>query len=708
MKATIFRLESKFTDVIIRCDKEAEIIYWGPHLQYFNVDDISSLSRPVANSRVDVDVPITLAAENGRGLFSVPGLEGHRDGLDAFPIFIFKKAQQQEDTLVITTEDDIAGLRFVTELKLSRMNGVLQIRNILTNLKEGQWNVNRLAVTLPLPTRANQIMAFNGRWAKEFQPHRILLEHGGFLQENRRGRTSHEYFPGMMIGPKGFSEEQGEVWGIHLGWSGNHRMRADIKSDGRRQLQAEALYFAGEMVLAKNQSLATPWVYAAYSLNGLNGMSQQFHQFLRDDIIRFPKTSTRPVHLNTWEGIYFDHNPEYINKMATEAAKLGVERFIIDDGWFKHRHDDHAGLGDWYLDEDKYPNGLKPVIDHVKSFDMEFGIWVEPEMINPDSDLFRAHPEWVLGQEGYQQPTGRFQYVLDLSNPDVYCYLFERMSWLLGNHDIDYVKWDMNRELVQATHLGKASADNQTREVYRLFDELNEKFPHVEFESCSSGGGRIDFEILKRSHRFWASDNNDALERQTIQKGMSYFFPPEIMGAHIGNRVCHATGRQHTIEFRGLTALLGHMGIELDPIVSDEKERAGYAKYIKLHQSVRDLIHSGTFWRIDMADNTTQVQGVVGQDKAEAVFVVSQLAMPEYALSGQLHVPGLQADAQYRVVLMDDPNIQIVGKGGHTMRVLPHWMTNESVYRGEWLSTAGLELPVLDPETAILIKFEKL
>jgi alpha-galactosidase len=210
-------------------------------------------------------------------------------------------------------------------------------------------------------------------------------------------------------------------------------------------------------------------------------------------------------------------------RMADEAATLGVERFIIDDGWFKGRNDDHAALGDWYLDEKKYPNGLTPVIDHVKRLGMEFGIWVEPEMINPDSDLYRAHPDWVLALPGYAQATGRHQLVLNLNIPQAFDYLVERMSWLLGEHAIDYVKWDMNRELVQPGHNGKAAADAQTRQFYRLLDVLGERFPHIEFESCSSGGGRIDYEVLSRSHRFWASDNNDALERSTIQRGMSYF-----------------------------------------------------------------------------------------------------------------------------------------------------------------------------------------
>jgi Alpha-galactosidase len=394
-------------------------------------------------------------------------------------------------------------------------------------------------------------------------------------------------------------------------------------------------------------------------------------------------------------------------QMAEEAAALGVERFIIDDGWFKGRNDDHAALGDWYLDEKKYPQGLTPVIDRVKALGMQFGIWVEPEMINPDSDLFRAHPEWVLALPGYKLLTGRHQLVLNLNIPQAFDYLLERMSWLLGEHQIDYVKWDMNRELVQPGHQGLAAADAQTRQFYLLLDTLRARFPRVEFESCSSGGGRIDYEVLTRCHRFWASDNNDALERNTIQRGMSYFFPPEVMGAHIGNRHCHATFRQHSIEFRGLTALFGHMGLELDPVSADAREREGYRHYAALYKQWRGLIHSGTQWRVGSPDATTQVQGIVSEDQAQALWLVSQLAMPDYSLLAPLRIPGLEAGARYSVTLLDHPNIQLTGEGGHTMRKLPGWMMTPQTFSGEWLMKAGITLPVLDPESAILIGLER-
>ncbi|WP_072571372.1 alpha-galactosidase [Enterobacter sp. SA187] len=706
MEKSILRLQSATVDVVIKTRPFAEILYWGTHLADFSPQDAASLERPVANGKLDVDAPITLMAEPGHGLFGSPGIEGHRNGLDGSPVFTTTQVEQHNQTLIITSEDAQAGLQLRSEIALSA-SGVLKIRHGLTNNRAGNWQVDRLAVTLPVAGHAQEVMAFHGRWIREFQPHRVTLTHDSFVLESRRGRSSHEHFPALIAGSQAFSEMQGEVWGAHLGWSGNHRMRCEVKTDGRRYLQAEALYLPGEMALAEGDTLWTPWLYASYSAAGLNGMSQQYHHFLRGELIRFPQEKPRPVHLNTWEGIYFNHSPAYIMQMADEAAALGVERFIIDDGWFKGRNDDRAALGDWYLDEQKYPDGLKPVIDHVKNLGMEFGIWIEPEMINPNADLYRAHPEWVLAMPGYPQATGRHQLVLNLNIAEAFDYLLERMSWLLGEHDIDYVKWDMNRELVQPAHQGKAAADAQTRQYYRLFDALRSRFPHVEFESCASGGGRIDYEVLTRCHRFWPSDNNDALERNTIQRGMSYFFPPEVMGAHIGNRHCHATFRQHSIAFRGLTALFGHMGLELDPVSAGEEERAGYRHYAALYKQWRGLIHSGNQWRVDMPDATTQVVGVVSQDQQQGLFLVSQLAMPDYSLMMPLRVPGLDSGARYRIRLLDDPNIQLTGAGGHTMRKLPAWMTTEQTVSGEWLKVAGLALPVLDPESAILIGFER-
>ncbi|KAA8998906.1 alpha-galactosidase [Affinibrenneria salicis] len=706
MQQNIIRLESAHSDVILRCFPWVEILYWGPHLNHFDAQMSVALERPVPNSRLDNDVPLTLCPENGRGLFSVPGIEGHRDGLDWAPVFTPVDYRLHDNRLTITQQDDTAGLRLTSELYLCPHSGVLSHRNTLTNLKAGVYQLARLALTLPLPERARQVMAFHGRWIDEFQRHSLTLDHGGFLQENRRGRTSHEYFPGVVIGSDGFSEQQGEVWGLHLAWSGNHRLRVDCKSDGRRQIQAEALYFAGEIALEDQQSISTPWIYATYAARGLNAMSEHFHRYVRAELIAGLQDKPRPVHLNTWEGIYFDHQPDNIITMAQRAASLGIERFIIDDGWFKGRVNDHFALGDWYVDAEKYPQGLTPVIAAVKATGMEFGIWVEPEMVNEDSDLFRRHPDWLLKLDGYPLLTGRNQLVLDLCRPEVYEYLLERLSWLLGQHDIDYVKWDFNRELVQPGHHGRPAMVAQTEQLYRLFDALNQRFPQVEFESCASGGGRIDYEILKRCKRFWPSDSNDALDRQQIQRGMSYFFPPEVMGTHIGGNPCHSTSRILDVNFRGLTALFGHMGVELDPLSAPEEEQQAFARYIALHKHLRPLLHSGVAFRLDTPDDIL-IHGVRAQDGSRAVAMVSQLTLPHYALSGTLRVPGLKSGALYRVSVLDKP--QSLNKArNHTMKVYPRWLREEVVLSGEWLEQVGLPLPVLDPASAILLSFDEI
>lgn len=691
-------------DIILRTQPYAELCYFGKRLQKITTDAIDMLIPAVPNARIDIDVPFTLCPEEGVGNFSTPGLEGHRNGKDWSPVFVTQKVTKKKNDITIISEDNIAQLRLTSKLILDE-TGVLQCQNSLTNLADEPYQVNRLSVTLPIPERALELMAFSGRWIKEFFPHRTKIQHCGYLQENRRGRTSHEYFPGMVVGTEGFKEQTGEVWGVHLGWSGNQRFQVAVKSNGKRFIQAEALYLAGEVSLAKGETLSTPWLYATYSDEGLNKMSQHFHQFLRKNIIHFASDKPRPVHLNTWEGIFFDHNPDYIMKMATKAAQMGVERFIIDDGWFGKRDDDYQALGDWYLDKRKYPNGLEPVIEHVKKQGMEFGIWVEPEMISKNSDLYRAHPDWLLELPGYNQPEGRHQYLLDLQNPAVFNYLLERLTWLLGSYDIDYIKWDMNREIVQAGHEGQPAVVGQTNAVYRLMDILQQKYPNVEIESCSSGGGRIDFEVLKRTQRFWASDSNDALDRQIIQRGMSYFFPPEVMGAHIGGKTCHTTYRELDMNLRGLTALFGHMGVELDPVKESTEEQKGFTHYIRLHKQLRSLLHSGNSVRLDVDDSAAmQSYGVVSQDKKEAVFVIAQLALPTYALSGNLRLTGLLADKEYSIEILDLPNHIDPQVNGHAMKSFPKWMTTDTTLSGDWLMNIGLPLPVLDPATAMLIK----
>ncbi len=619
----IVHLTGRTTSLVIKTGQMPEIIHWGSKLSYVSEDLASATQRPISQARLDADIPLTLCPETGRGLFSAPGIEGHRQGKHWAPVFTLSEQNVTANTVSFSAVDSIAQLRLDMELAIDTESDILQSRMTVVNTGGSDYILNKLTNTLPLPTYATELMHFYGSWIREFHTERKDLIHGSFIQENRRGRTSHENFPGAMVGRKGFSEQTGEVWGFHLGWSGNHQLRVDAKSDGRRFIQAGELLLPGEVILEPGASYTTPWLYGTHSSEGLNGICARFHQFVRTQIIKFPESKPRPVHLNTWEGIYFDHDPAYIMKMAEGAAEMGVERFIIDDGWFIGRNHERAALGDWYLDEVKYPDGLEPVIARVNELGMEFGLWVEPEMINKDSVLYQQHPDWLLQLDGYDQPTGRWQYVLDLQNSDCFNYLYERLDGLLSRYNISYLKWDMNRELVQPGHEGRPAVHGQTQAFYRLIDSLRVKHPMVEIESCSSGGGRIDYEVLRRTHRFWASDCNDALERQTIQRGMGYFFPPEVMGAHIGPEESHSTKRRHHINMRGLTALFGHMGVELDPVRESGEQVQGMANYIALHKRFRHLIHSGTGFRLDCTDANRHVYGVASNDAISSHLPVS-------------------------------------------------------------------------------------
>ncbi|HQN52708.1 MAG TPA: alpha-galactosidase, partial [Phenylobacterium sp.] len=351
--------------------------------------------------------------------------------------------------------------------------------------------------------------------------------------------------PYMLVGEAGFSQATGEVTGAHLAWSGDARMLAERLRDGRIQLQGGELFLPGEVSLAPGETYDTPILYAARSGAGLNGLSDRFHPFVREVILGGRlKAKPRPVHFNTWEAVYFRHDLTELKALADLAAEVGAERFILDDGWFKGRNDDTTSLGDWIPDAAKYPNGLTPLIDRVRGLGLEFGLWVEPEMANLDSDLVRAHPDWLLHVDDRAQPVGRGQYVLDLTRPEVADHLFARLDALLAQHEIGYLKWDMNRDLTHAASRGRPASRRQTLAVYALIDRLRAAHPDVEIESCASGGGRADFEILKRTDRIWTSDCNDPVERQTIQQGFSIFFPPEVMGAHVGPAASHTTARR--------------------------------------------------------------------------------------------------------------------------------------------------------------------
>jgi alpha-galactosidase len=653
------------------------ILHWGLPVGSEVFDVRATIGHPVSHGALDVLAPLSVVPEHGSGFQGRPGLEGARaDGRGWAPRFTPAKCEHTTTTLTCDSVDTSEGLTLRTEMELLP-SGVLRVRTILTNTSSEPYRVDALRVVLPVPSRAQEALTFGGRWTKEFQPIRQSLFTGSISVENRSGRSSHNRTPIAMLGTPGFTESTGEVWGAHLEWSGNSNMVLDSSTDRRKSIQVEELLFANEISLGEGESYATPWVAAAYSTEGLNGISRCFHRELRSRPNH--PSSDRPVTLNIWEAVYFEHNLDTLKTLANVASHIGVERFVIDDGWFHGRRNDLAGLGDWWVDADVWPNGLSPIADHVRALGMQFGLWFEPEMVNPNSDLYRAHPDWVLTDQRYEPVLGRNQLVLDLSNVDVRTYLFEKIDAILTAYPIAYVKWD---------NLG----------TYDLLDRLRAAHPGVEFESCASGGGRIDFGILQRAERVWTSDCNDPLERQRIQRGFSYVFPPEYMGSHIGPPRSHTTHRTHSLAFRAATAFFGHLGIEWNILEATDDERKALANVIELYKRFRPLLHGGDVTRFDHANDAVLAHGVIASDRSEALISFVQMDSAESLIVEPLLIPGLDLARRYRVEALP-----IVELPNGPSKQSPGWIASGAEVTGRQLAVLGLQPPILHPESALVI-----
>ncbi|HSK98212.1 MAG TPA: alpha-galactosidase [Euzebyales bacterium] len=683
------------------------VLHWGAPLGAMADADVEALADhlvpPPSHSGLDTRVLLTLLPEPSAGHPGRPGVRGHRAGAAWSPSFTLTAVEWTGERAIACTADDaLTGLRLVTELELTG-SGLLRLRHRLRNTAAQPYAIEALEAALPLPAQATEVLDFTGRWCRERHPQRHPLAMGSWVRESRRGRTGHDATLGLLVGTAGFSFGHGEIWGVHVAWSGNHVTWAESLPERHAVLGGGELLGSGEVTLEQDAVYTTPWIYAAYSGQGLDGIGAAFHGWLRSRPHHPGPQRPRPVILNTWEAVYFDHDLDRLRRLADVAAQIGVERFVLDDGWFSGRRDDTAGLGDWFVDEAVWPSGLDPIIAHVRGLGMQFGLWVEPEMINPDSDLYRAHPDWVLGpRERALPPPRRNQHVLDLATPQAYAYVLERLDALLTANDIAYLKWDHNRDLVDADHDGRAGVHAQTRAVYRLLGELRARHPGVEIESCSSGGGRVDLEILEHTERVWASDCNDALERQAIQRWTGLFLPPELIGAHVGPPRAHTTGRTHDLAFRVATALFGHFGLEWDITTASDEDLGALARAIAFYKQARGLLHTGMVVHADHPDPSAWVHGVVTPDRSRALYCLAQLATSPWSAPPPARLPGLADDRAYRV------RVEAPAGGAHTVeRVSPAWMVGDGiVLSGRLLSTVGLPAPSISPEQAVLIGVE--
>ncbi|HEY8717788.1 alpha-galactosidase [Pengzhenrongella sp.] len=689
------------------------VLHWGADLGELSDAALNSLrtaSVPqIVTNAVDHVVPLSLLPEQSAGWLGTPGVSGHRAGHDFSPAFFVEDLTLDSPKnniahrLTVKATDHDAGLRVDLEVELTA-SGLVRTRATVTNTsRAADYTLDAVLLALPIPTRALEVLDFTGRHLRERSPQRHALTLGTHLRENRRGRTGADATLLLIAGEPGFSFESGEVWGMHVAWSGNHRTLAERTAAGYGFLGGGELLLPGEGTLAPGEAHASPWIYASWG-RGLDEMSARFHEFMRGR--RQHPSTARPVVLNTWEAVYFNQDLATLSALADSAAQVGVERFVVDDGWFRGRRDDHAGLGDWYVDENVWPDGLGPLVEHVRAAGMQFGLWVEPEMINVNSDLARKHPDWILSTGNRLPPEARHQQVLDLANPAAFEYILERLDTLVREYAIDYLKWDHNRDLVEAgsTSHGRAGVRDQTLAVYRLIDALKYRHPRLEIESCSSGGARADLGILERTDRIWASDCIDALERQQIQRWTGLLLPPELVGAHIGSPESHSTGRRHTLGFRAGTALFGHLGVEWDLRTADDAERAELARWIELYKEKRNLLHTGRSVHGDHPDAALLVHGVVAADGSEAVFALVTIATSVWSPPGRVRLPGLDPDADYRLAPLE-PATAAPSLGGHAP---PPWWADGIVLPGRVLSDVGVQAPDLLPERLVLLAATRL
>jgi alpha-galactosidase len=717
------------------------IVHWGDDIGEQTGDSFAQQTEagilPPAPNLVDDPVSLGVLPEHWTGWVGRPGISGSRQGKDWSPKFVSTAvrvdgteldASEGLPTVVnagrasveVEAEDTVAGLRLTLTLELT-VGGLLRGQAVLTNTGSGPYALNDLVLSYPVPQQAREILDFAGRWGKERTPQRRPLGVGIHLREGRKGRTGADAATLLHLGVPGFGFAEGEIWSVHTGWSGNHTHYAERMSTGEQVIGGGELLLPGEIQLAVGESYRSPWIYGSHG-HGLDQVARRFHRFLRAR--RHYPSVDRPITLNVWEAVYFDHDPDRLMDLAERAASLGVERYVLDDGWFGARRSARAGLGDWTVSRDIWPHGLHPLVDKVTELGMEFGLWFEPEMVNPDSDVARAHPEWIMATGDRVPVESRFQQVINLGIPDCYAYIRDAIFAILAEYRIGYIKWDHNRDLIDAgtAPAGRPGVHAQTMAFYRLLDEIKAAHPGLEIESCSSGGARVDLGVLERADRVWVSDCIDPLERQQMNRWTAQLIPPELMGSHIASGRSHTTGRVHDLSFRAASAVFGHLGIEWDLANATAEELGELGEWISFYKAERGLLLNGDLVRLDFPDETLVGHGVVAKDRSRAIYSYALVARSEVVSLGRLRLPGLDPERNYAVKPV------LVGRSPRGLRPPTWWHLSTSstdlgegfgqqfprygsdataegvVLSGSALASLGLMSPGLNADQATLLR----
>jgi len=567
--------------------------------------------------------------------------------------------EKDVDTLILHCIDEPTGLKI--DLIYSAFNDVDVItRSVtITNSSDEKIYLTRVySACLDMDNADFEVISLHGSWARERHIERTRLTHQKISIESTRGETSHQDHPFVALVTPNTTDTTGEVYAMHFVYSGNFKTTVMNNQFDQIRMTMGINDIDFKWKLDTNESFASPEVVMVYSSEGIGRMTRTFHDFYRNHLIRSPFLhKKRPILINNWEATYFDFDTEKLVDIAKKASKLGIEMLVMDDGWFGNRFDDNRALGDWIVNEDKLKGGLKDLVDRVNELGMKFGIWFEPEMISPDSDLMRAHPDWAINIPGRTPTRSRNQYVLDITRKEVRDYTYESIAKILRSANIEYVKWDMNRQLTDL--YSSALPSDRMGEifhryvlaVYELQDRMLREFPNLLLENCSGGGGRFDPGMLYFSPQIWCSDDTDAIERLSIQEGTSLIYPLCSMGAHVSDCPNHIVGRITPFETRGHVALAGTFGYELDVTRIPEEDVNMIPKQVKMYHNYNDLVREGDYYRVASysENHLFDCYGVVSKDKSEALFTYVQvLGRPNFH-SRRVFLKGLDPKRKYTI-----------------------------------------------------------
>lgn len=718
-KNKIFHLIAKDTSYIIKIFKGKYLthLYWGRKLNHSGFSDVLITSPFGANpdpndktytlDRLPLEYPAYGNSDFRHPAYQVEQEDGSRitdlkfrsfkiyDGkpkLEGLPA-LYIEDDREAQTLEIELYDELINLSVILLYTVYRdYNAITRSVKFVNEGNQKLKLLRALSMSVDFDHDKFDLLHLWGSWAREKYIERSPIIHGIQVIESSRGESSHQHNPFIALLSKDAGEKHGNVYGFSLVYSGNFAVFVEVDQFNTTRVSMGINPFEFTWILEKGETFQTPEVVMVYSGNGLGEMSRTYHRLYRKRLCRgVYRDKRRPILINNWEATYFNFNEEKLLQLAEEAKGLGIELFVLDDGWFGRRDDDTTSLGDWYVDRRKLPKGLDDFGKKLNEMGLKFGLWFEPEMVSPESELYKKHPDWCIQVKGRTISPCRHQYVLDISREEVRKEILRMMKNIIKNAPIEYIKWDMNRPLTEVGSLTlpperqKEVFHRYVLGVYKMMEELTQEFPHILFEGCSGGGGRFDPGILYYMPQIWSSDDTDAIERLKIQYGTSIVYPPITMGAHVSAVPNHQVGRITPLRTRGYVAMSGAFGYELDLTKLSEEEKRIIKEQVELYKRIWYIVQEGDMYRLisPFEENSASWMFVTSDKKEAFVIYVNILAEPNPPFK-KLKLDGL------------DPNKKYIIEG------------TDKEYFGDELMNIGLNIPrLLDFESVIWILKEK-